>query len=105
MNPSNWNLNPMANYAGLRYEQTNSVGRWFVPSYDDLFKGFINFHVAGPSDGNGYIKVLTEIARFENLNADTVDKTKICHDKICPSIWSRQFQFCPLLRIGPMLKL
>ena len=48
-----------------------------------------------------YIKVLTEYVRFENLNADTADKTKICHDKICPSILSRQFQFCPLVRIGP----
>jgi len=36
-----------------------------------------------------YIKVLTEFARFENLNADTADKTKICHDKICPSILNK----------------
>ena len=35
------------------------------------------------------------------MNADTADKTTICHDKICPSILSRQFQFCPLVRIGP----
>ena len=47
------------------------------------------------------IKVLTEVARFEHLNADTADKTKICHDKICPSILSRQFQLCSLVRIGP----
>ena len=50
MNPSNWNLNPMANYASLPYEQTNSVGRWNVPPYDDQFN---NFHAAGPSYSNG----------------------------------------------------
>ena len=44
--------------------------------------------------------MLTEFARFENLNADTANKTKIVHDKI-PSILSRQFQFCRLMRIGP----
>ena len=45
--------------------------------------------------------VLIEFAHFENLNADTAYKTKICHDKICPLILSRQFQFCPLVRAGP----
>ena len=43
MNRDNWNLNPMANYAGLPCEQTISVGRWNVPPYDDQFH---NFHAA-----------------------------------------------------------
>jgi len=50
MNPGNWNLNPMANYAALPYEQTNSVGCWNVPPYDNQFN---NFHTAGPSYSNG----------------------------------------------------
>ena len=49
MNPGNWNLNPAANYAGLPYERTNSVGRWNVPQYDE----FNNFHAARPSYSNG----------------------------------------------------
>ena len=49
-----------------------------------------------------YMKASTEFARFENLNTDTADKTKICHDKICPSILSGQFQFCPQVWIGPL---
>ena len=40
MNPGNWNLNPMANYAGLPYEQTNAVERWNVAPYDDQFNNF-----------------------------------------------------------------
>ena len=50
MNPHNWNLNPMANYAGLPYKQTNSVGHWNVPPYEDQCN---NFHAAGPTDING----------------------------------------------------
>lgn len=42
----------MANYAGLPYEQTISVGRWNIPPYDDQFH---NFHAAGPSYSNGMI--------------------------------------------------
>lgn len=52
MNHGNWNLNPMANYAGLPYEQTISVGRWNVPPYDDQFH---NFYAAEPSYSNGVI--------------------------------------------------
>ena len=52
MNHGNWNLNPMSNYAGLRYEQTSSVGHWNVPPYDDQYH---NFYAAGPSYGNGMI--------------------------------------------------
>jgi len=52
MNHGNWNLNPMANYAGLPYKQTIYVGRWNVPPYDDKFH---NFHAAGPSYSNGLI--------------------------------------------------
>ncbi|PFX30701.1 hypothetical protein AWC38_SpisGene4501 [Stylophora pistillata] len=50
MNSGNWNLNPMANYAGLPYEQTNSVGRWNVPPYNDQLN---SIHAAGPSYSNG----------------------------------------------------
>ena len=52
MNPGNWNLNPMANYAGMPYDQTHSVGRLNVPPYYDQFN---NFHAAGPSYNNGVL--------------------------------------------------
>ena len=42
----------MSDYAGLRYEQTSSVGHWNVPPYDDQYH---NFYAGGPSYGNGMI--------------------------------------------------
>lgn len=52
----------MANYAGLPYEQTNSVGRWNVPPYDNQFN---NFHAAGPSYSNGVFPVDTQFISDE----------------------------------------
>ena len=45
--------------------------------------------------------MLTESAYLEDLTADATDKTKICHNKISPSIFLRQLQFCRLVQIGP----
>ena len=63
-----WQLeNPMANYAGLPYEQTNSVGRWNVPPYDDLFN---NFHAAGPSYSNSVFFQLSR--QFQSNETEVV---------------------------------
>ena len=131
MNAGNWNLNSMANYAGLlvraawfrrnwcrknrhtissvssaiwaRFRSTKHATSTRIWTWSIIPPKCSMFRCARQRKGSAVDRICP-LWKFE-CGQRRQDKNFKCPDKICPSILSRQFQFCPLVRIDPIIVL
>ena len=90
-------------FRSTKYGTSTRIWTWYIilPKCMIFWRARQNRVLKGEIYSVLYFKGADRICPLWKFECGRRRQDKNCHDKICPSILLRQFQFCPQVRIGP----